>query len=291
VAFARQPDTFAVAFEVNGARLPQLFITPADRHFFGHGAFSADGRLLFATENDFEGERGVIGVYDVSAGFRRVGELPSGGVGPHEVLLMPQGNILAIANGGILTHPDYPRANLNLATMAPNLSYVSTETGEVVEIVALPQGLHRLSIRHLAVAFDDSLWFGCQWEGEMAERPLLVGRHVRGHEPLLLPCPDSLLVGFDNYVGSVAASRDGSVIATSSPRGDSVTLWDAGTGEPRQQIAIQDVCGLAPVESGASLVATSGTGARLTLSAAGEAMSIIPSSELAWDNHLRMVTT
>ena len=35
------------------------------RHFFGHGVFSPDGKLLYATENDFEAARGVIGVYDV----------------------------------------------------------------------------------------------------------------------------------------------------------------------------------------------------------------------------------
>ena len=87
------------------------------RHFFGHGAFSPDGRLLYATENDFDNARAVVGVYDVGSGFARIGEFGTQGVGAHELLLSPDGELLVVANGGIETHPDYGRAELNLDTM------------------------------------------------------------------------------------------------------------------------------------------------------------------------------
>src|ERR1041384_7379696 len=45
VAFARRPGRFGVAVPV-GAGQPIWFATKSDRHFFGHGVFSADGRLL-----------------------------------------------------------------------------------------------------------------------------------------------------------------------------------------------------------------------------------------------------
>src|SRR5262245_44677958 len=50
VAFARHPFTFAVAFTVGGGPEPVVFAAPAGRHFYGHGVFASEGRLLLATE-------------------------------------------------------------------------------------------------------------------------------------------------------------------------------------------------------------------------------------------------
>jgi len=71
VAFARRPGNFAMAIHRRQATEPVVFHTPGDRHFYGHGAFSEDGRLLYAAENAFETGEGAIGVYDVTDGFRR----------------------------------------------------------------------------------------------------------------------------------------------------------------------------------------------------------------------------
>ena len=49
VVFARQPGTFAVIFDPSGASQPQTLTSVEGRHFFGHGAFSPDGKLLYAT--------------------------------------------------------------------------------------------------------------------------------------------------------------------------------------------------------------------------------------------------
>ncbi|MCK0317313.1 DUF1513 domain-containing protein, partial [Salmonella sp. 15E65] len=91
------------------------------------------------------------------------GEFDSGGIGPHEVVLMPDGKTLCVANGGILTHPDYGKLELNLDTMRPSLAYIDAASGELLEKVELEPALHRLSIRHLALAADGCVWFGCQY--------------------------------------------------------------------------------------------------------------------------------
>ena len=59
---------------------------------------------------------------DATDDYRQVGELPAHGVGPHEVVLMPDGKTLAVANGGIRTHPDRDRVPLNLDSMQPSLT-------------------------------------------------------------------------------------------------------------------------------------------------------------------------
>ena len=72
----------------SGSRPPVWFASKPDRHFFGHGAFSADGRLLYATENDYERARGMIGVRDATDGYRQIGEFPAHGMEPHDIALL-----------------------------------------------------------------------------------------------------------------------------------------------------------------------------------------------------------
>ena len=50
--------------------------------------------------------RGVIGVYDATDGFRRIGEFDTYGIGPHEMLLTPDGDD---AGGRQWRHRDPPR--------------------------------------------------------------------------------------------------------------------------------------------------------------------------------------
>lgn len=288
VAFARQPGFFALAFGLpDGAPLGTLPL-PEDRHFFGHGTFSADGTRLYATENDFNAGRGVIGIYDARPGaqWQRLGEFDSGGIGPHELVLMPDGATLCVANGGLLTHPDYGKAPLNLATMRPSLAYLDARDGRLLENIVLAPQLRQLSIRHLAVDAAGDLWFACQHQGSAAEQPPLVGRHRPGSAPQLLRAPADVQRALRNYIGSISADGQGR-IATSSPVGGVVAWWDIQQGECTGVMARVDGCGVAPLEPGRFLV-SDGLGG---LVAAGPG---IPPRELpgagdrvSWDNHLR----
>ncbi|WP_090329763.1 DUF1513 domain-containing protein [Nitratireductor aquibiodomus] len=290
VAFARSPGRFAIAFSVDGKGEPLAFAPPPDRHFYGHGVFTPDGRLLLATENDYEGERGITGLYDATAGFRRIGEFETGGIGPHEVILLADGRTLCIANGGILTHPDYERVKLNLATMKPSLSYVDLESGEMIEQAELTPELHKLSIRHMTLDRFGAVWFGAQYQGEDDARPPLVGRHRRGRAIELFAGPETTLKALDNYVGSVATDASGEIVATSSPRGGLAVFWDAGTGRCLGERSLKDGCGLAPLSSH-RLLGTSGRGAivRTGPDAPLENVRAVDPAAPAWDNHLRRI--
>ena len=123
-----------------------------ERHFFGHGVFSADGRLLYTTENDYERAAGMIGVRDATDGYKQIGEFPAHGLEPHDIALLADGRTMVIANGGIQTHPDRGDDELNLPDMQPSLVYVDVATGDLLEEHRLAPALHQLSIRHLAIA-------------------------------------------------------------------------------------------------------------------------------------------
>lgn len=289
VAFARSPGRFAVAFALDGGAEPVAITATEGRHFFGHGIFTPDGRLMIATENDYEAGLGVAGVYDATGGFRRIGEFPTGGVGPHEAVLMGDGRTLCVANGGIRTHPDFERVKLNLSTMEPSLAYVDIATGAVVEKAGLAKELHRLSIRHMALDAAGDVWFGCQYEGDPSDRPPLVGRHRRGREIELFAGPADLLRSLDNYVGSVAMDASGTVLATSSPHGGVVAFWDTATGRSLGSRMLADGCGVAPAGP-ARHIATSGRGAIVETGPAHGRTIVGEAAGLpAWDNHLRRI--
>ena len=282
VVFARRPGRFALAIDLAGRRKVASFAPPEDRHFYGHGLFSADGRLLYATENDWEGERGVLGIYDVGAGFVRIGEIDTGGIDPHEAFLMRDGRTIVVANGGIATHPDFDRVKLNLATMQPSLAYLDAATGDLIENVALPTTLHQLSLRHMAEAADGSIWFGGQYEGAATDQVDLVGFHRRGATPELVAAPPSAYGGMRQYVGSVAVSRDGTRIAATSPVGGRMLVFDVATRNLVATRDIADVCGVAG--DGGDFFVSDGRG---RLWRGDTLLSQDPA--VAWDNHLRRV--
>lgn len=279
VAFARRPGRFAVMLDcANGAVLAEL-AAPVGRHFYGHGVYSADGHLLFTTENDYENARGVIGVWNAK-NYARLGEFPSGGVGPHDLRLMPDAATLVVANGGIETHPDSGRAKLNLPFMQPNLSYLSLD-GVNAEQAELPPDLRMNSIRHLDVRADGLVGFATQWQGDRMHSPAVIGIHRRGDQPKMLYAAPDQARAMEGYGGSVAFFDHGRRIAVSSPRGGVLQTGDMTLGVVEQNLSIPDVCGVGVAEG--ALHATTGTGAFWRLSEGAQALTQLP---LAWDNHL-----
>jgi hypothetical protein len=282
VVFARQPGTFAVVFDPAGKTPPVTLASTAGRHFFGHGAFSRDGRLLYATENDFDNARSVIGIFDVAGGFRRLGEFDAHGTGAHEMLLTPDGTTLVVANGGIETHPDYGRAELNLATMDPSLVFLDAHSGALLGQLRLGAGLHQLSIRHMAFDARGRVWFGCQFRGAPETRPQLVGYATRDGDIRLVELPAGTLAKLRNYVGSVAASRDGEMIAISSPEGDSLVAIDTARLAPVAELGLDNGCGIAGDAAG--FLASSGDGALVGFAGSGATAQRL---DFRFDNHLR----
>lgn len=290
VAFARRPGTFAVAIDLSGARAPVTLASAPGRHFYGHGIFSRDGRLLYATENDYDEARGVLGVYDVAAEYQRIGELETHGVGPHEVLLMPDGETVCIANGGIETHPDAGRAKLNLDTMQPSLVFIDRRSGDIKAHHELARELHHLSIRHLCLDGSGVVWFGGQWEGGPDSVPWVVG-HARADSPIVFSeSAGAVGARLKGYIGSMAASQDGAIVAASAPRAGRVLYFDAEHGRVVGERQLSDVCGVAPAHS-SDIAQSSGEGhLQISSPIGGSGDGLVHRlAEIAFDNHLRAI--
>ncbi len=276
VAFARRPGVFALVLDCFTGEVLSRLTPPEGRQFNGHGAFSADGRLLMTSEVVAEGSAGRIGLWDAGT-WRRIGEWDSGGIGPHDLKRLADGRIL-VANGGIQTDPA-DRTMLNLDDMRPNLALLSAE-GEILEIMELEEELRQNSIRHLALIDGGTgVAFAMQWQGDPAEAVPLLGVWRPGEAPLLCEAAPGDLFAMKGYAGSVAAV--GERIAISSPRGGAVMIFDR-SGAPLATHRRADVCGLAALEGG--FVASDGSGALWRLSA--EAMEPLARHDVAWDNHM-----
>ena len=197
---------------------------------------------------------------------------------------MPDGRTLAIANGGIETHPDFGRAELNLDTMEPSLAFVDAPTGDLIGLLKLDAGLHQLSIRHMAVDARNRVWFGCQFRGRIdanaSTRRLRDARrrHPADRAAARYAGRAPQLCRLGRRVAPMAT-----LIAVSSPEGDSMLAIDAAALRPAATLVLRDGCGLAA--DGAGFLASSGEGELI-----GFAGSSAPAQQLSikFDNHLRL---
>jgi hypothetical protein len=212
------------------------------------------------------------------------------GVGPHELLLMPDGATLVVANGGIRTHPERDRAKLNLDSMAPSLAYLDLADGTLRGDYRLAEERHQLSIRHIAVLGTGGVAIAMQYEGDMRDRVPLVGIH-EGDRIRLLEAPAEVQAQMRQYGGSVAVDRGGSLIAVSAPRGNLITFWDAAAGAYLTSTLVAAGCGVAPTEQPGAFLITSGLGEVMRFEPKSGRRTMLEPAGLpgsGWDNHLRM---
>jgi len=250
VAFARRPGTFALVIDRTGRAEPVTIAAAEDRHFFGHGCFSPDGRLLYASENDFDDNRGVIGLYDARDGYRRIGEYQTCGIGTHDLSVSDDGKLLIAANGGIETHPDFGRTKLNLDHMEPSLALIDAATGALVERHALPEKLRQLSTRHIDLDDKGRIWFACQYEGPRNDLPPLVGRFGKGEDLTFLSLPAETTIGLANYVGAIAVNRSEGLVGLTSPNGGRFVVLEADSGRVIRDEVVADAAGIAAAPHG-----------------------------------------
>jgi hypothetical protein len=289
VALARRPGTFALVLDLRtGEVLARLDAGPG-RHFFGHGAFSADGSLFLASENDLETRAGLLGIRDAARDWAKVAEVPTVGIGPHELLRAQNAATLVIANGGIATDPGTGRAVLNLGDMDPSLVELDPVTGSVLRRAGLPADLKSLSLRHLAATADGRVVVGAQdFDPATALRPLVGVLDPGRKEIMFLDIEEPDLERLAGYIGSIAVDGSGRLALATAPRGNCLALFDLAVRRCLGTLSGADVCGVAPAPTRGFLLTTGfGQVARL------DDTPTVPwrphTAGIRFDNHLSVV--
>lgn len=284
LVFARRPGNYIYDIDMQAQTVQRVENSP-QRRFYGHGCIDSNRGVLFSTENNFAEKRGVIAVRDLQSK-QLLNEFDSGGIGPHECRLMPDGNTLVVANGGILTHPDKPRSKLNIPTMRPNLTYIDVLTGNVIGQVQLND--HQLSIRHFDVSDQGKVVVGLQYEGEKHNIQPLIVTHQGEEQFQPMEAEELFWRKMNQYTASVSIDNVQQRVGVTTPRGHSLSVWDLRNNQLVDSINIRDCAGLSAQQEG--FIVTNGRSElhRIQLNAHQKFQSkrIVSPLELRWDNHL-----
>ena len=286
---ARRPGRYGIEVDIPTAAVKKRFTCAPHRFLQGHGCFSKDGSVLYTSESDLHSGKGLIVLRD-SLSYEVLDEFDSHGIGPHELKLMPDGQTLVVANGGLHTHPDSGRRVLNLATMHSTLTYLDARTGALLEQQQVAEA--KASIRHLDVAHDGTVVIAMQLQRAAMNHSNIVALsavHRRGAAIKTLTKPDTVIAAMNDYIGSTAINNQYRVAGFASPRGNLVAFWHIDTLRFLGYHAFHDVCGLTVSADAAHFVLSNSRGEIRQLRAEDlqeERYLRQQVPGLSWDNHL-----
>lgn len=228
-------------------------ITTADeREFYGHGAFSPDGRLLYATETVVGDDyRGVVVVRDGKS-LAELGILESHGSAPHDLHLCEDGELLAITNGG----------GEREGGAAPSVTFVESSSGRLVEKLEVEEpawnaGHVALSSRsELALVSAGRPWLGKEALGGVSLRT--AGGSLRA-----MKTPPALVARLFGEALSVVIDEEARSVWATHPAAHLVTVWDLAEASLRGSYDLAWPRGIARTLDGAQIQVSQGVDGRL----------------------------
>lgn len=222
LVIARRPGDWMMRLNIRTGETSRIW-QDTDRHLNGHSA--RHGELLYTTETDVLSASGALAVRDAHT-FELLQVWPTLGRDPHEMVVLPNGGLginepfLLVANGGIATHPDMGRTQLNDLPMDSSLVAMHPQTGKILNKWTLNDS--RLSLRHMAVHASAVVGVAMQaHHHSMAlqhSAPVLALLDEKG----LRVVDES--AGVKGYAGDIAATPEGFVV--SCTKNDSVARFD-----------------------------------------------------------------
>ena len=303
LVFARRPGNFILEVDFTQGEIVQQIQSSSNQHFYGHGVLVDDDKTLVSTENDYQQGKGLIVLRELKSQ-KIIEQYDSGGIGPHQIAVMPTlttsvthsgmhtahnaDNIrLVIANGGIKTHPAHARQKLNIATMEPNLAYLELVNGKIIDSFSLEN--KQLSIRHLDVSEQGKVIAGLQYQGASTDQvPLVISHH--GEDKLqFLHAQQDVWQSMKHYTASVCINNANNSVAISCPKANLITYWDLQRDEFISSYRLKDNAGLAMI--GDSMIASTGRGVITQQFDPYQAFIMkAKMNELHWDNHMSTVS-
>ena len=189
--------------------------TSKERAFYGHGAFSRDGAVLFATENNLDTKDGLICVRDART-FRELGQFPTYGKSPHDCHLIDEGRTLAITNGG---------SAVGEKEGAPSVTFVDARSEKLLEKLEFRSP--RINAGHLAITKKrDLVTISAPRDGLPKTEKGGVTLRV-GNGPFVTMSEPAEVV--ERMIGeslSLCVDEPSQVVGVTNPDGNVVTFWD-----------------------------------------------------------------
>ena len=287
LVFARRPGNYVLEVDFNRGEVVNTIDVSAGQRFYGHGVLIANDSILLTTENDYHSGKGLIVLRDRKTQ-QIIEQYDSGGIGPHQLAVMPNSNEqqIVIANGAIQTHPEQARKKLNLNSMQPNLAYMALDSGQKAAKFELEN--KQLSIRHLAVSSQGKVVAGLQYQGASTDEvPLGISHH--GEDQLtLLKADANTWRSMKQYTASVCINSNRNTVAITCPKANLITYWQLDSNEFIASHKLKDATGATLIAD--SFIASTGRGRVIWQNEPLKPYQISGDfNELRWDNHMTAI--
>jgi hypothetical protein len=231
--------------------------TPKERAFYGHGAFSRDGALLFATENRLETKTGLVCVRDGKT-YAEIGEFPTYGKSPHDCHLIDEGRTLAITNGGGVMGD----AALDAA---PSVTFVDARSTKLLERLTFDNP--RINAGHLALTRGrDLVAISAPREGLPPSELGAVTIRTGSGPFVTMRDPEDVISRMAGESLSLCFVEERGIVGVTNPDGNIVTFWDMKEKRFLKKLDLPAPRGFARTLDGAHLVLSYGAGSLTLLS-------------------------
>jgi hypothetical protein len=238
----------ACEVDLKEGRVTRTIEIQGNREFYGHGAYSPDGKLLYCAETITEGEYvGVIAVRDAES-HEYLGEFPSFGSSPHDCHLINGGSVMVITNGG---GPE--------GGVPPSVTYVDVKEEKLLE--KLEFETPSINAGHLDITADGGLAVvSAQREGLPDRFPGGITLKLANGEFRTLREPAEVITRLLGETLSVCIHEATNVVGATTPAGNLLTFWDLGTGRLLRYYLLQNPRGIELTQDGEHFLVSYGFG-------------------------------
>ena len=211
--------------DLNAGKILRRVKAGEGREFYGHSAFSPDGKLWYCTEANTEDGSydGVLAVRDAASLELRDKTFPTHGVSPHDCILIDDGDTLVITNGG---------GPVSAADAPAGVAYVNVKTGEARKVLKFKDS--KINAGHITMTSRGELVCvsapregiadtSDDWRGAITFYHPDKDQFVTADDPIRQKMKGETL--------SVAIHEETMVVGATNPSGDLVTFWDFKTGK------------------------------------------------------------
>lgn len=210
-------------FDLKQGKLLRRVQTVPGREFYGHSAFSPDGRLWYCTEA-ITGDGsydGVLAIRDADSFELRGETFPTHGVSPHDCILIDDGETLVVTNGGGPVDSEFPAS----------VAYVSVKSGEARKVLKFKDP--RINAGHIAMTSRGELvCVSAPRDGIKDTSPDFIGA-ISFYDPKtdkFTTAEDPIRARMTSETLSVAIREETMLVAATNPKGNLITFWDFHTG-------------------------------------------------------------
>jgi uncharacterized protein len=245
--------TGACEIDLNTMQMVRKITTSDDKYFYGHGAFTVDGKILYCTETYLDNKKGIIAIRDAQT-MQNLGEFPTYGDNPHECQLVDNGKVMVVTNAGSTIG----------GNTEPSVTYIDMANQQLIERVFMTND--RINTGHIGIAKDGSLVVAsAPRDGLEKTEPGGVSIRPQGNPMETITSPNELVQSMTGEALSVIIHDVNNIAAVTHPDGNMVTFWSISDRRLLNVIRVEKPRGVALTIDGENFVVSYGADTNIML--------------------------